>query len=80
MLDPAPELPDDTPIQMVRFSTIIRNALISAGFKTIGDIRAMPNDKLRSKRRIGSGTLVYLRRTLGSTTRPQKIHKLTPPG
>jgi hypothetical protein len=83
MLDPVPQLPDDTPIQMVRLSTVIRNALVSAGFKTIGDIRAMPDGKLRSKRRIGAGTFAYLRRTLGSKApadRTQKIHKLRPPG
>jgi hypothetical protein len=32
MLYPALELPDDTPIENVRFSTRIRNALITAGF------------------------------------------------
>src|SRR6266850_3986475 len=39
MLYPAPELPDDTPIENVRFSTRVRNALITAGLKTVGEIR-----------------------------------------
>src|SRR5882724_7140309 len=39
MLDPAPELPDDTPIENVRFSTRVRNALTTAGLKTVGEIR-----------------------------------------
>ena len=33
MLYPAPELPDDTPIENVRFSTRIRNAGISRGME-----------------------------------------------
>jgi hypothetical protein len=39
MLYPAPELPDDTPVENVRFATRIRNALNAAGLKTIGDVR-----------------------------------------
>ena len=34
MLYPAPELPDTTPIDKVRFSTRIRNAVTAAGWKT----------------------------------------------
>jgi hypothetical protein len=33
MLYPAPELPDDTPIENVRFSTRIRNAVTAVGWK-----------------------------------------------
>src|SRR5258707_13485229 len=39
MLHPAPELPDDTPIENVRFSTRIRNALFTAGVQSVGEIR-----------------------------------------
>jgi DNA-directed RNA polymerase alpha subunit len=39
MLYPAPELPEDTPIENVRFSTRIRNARTAAGWKTVGEIR-----------------------------------------
>ena len=35
MLYPAPELPNDTPIETVRFSTRIRNAVTGAGWKWI---------------------------------------------
>jgi hypothetical protein len=35
MLYPATELPDDTPVEYVRFATRIRNALNAAGMKTI---------------------------------------------
>ena len=36
MLYPAPELPDDTPVENVRLATRIRKALHAAGMKTIG--------------------------------------------
>jgi CspA family cold shock protein len=37
--DPTPELQDDTPIDNVRLSTRIRNALNYAGLKTVGEVR-----------------------------------------
>ena len=65
MFDAVPNLPDETLIETVRFPTILRNALISAGFKTIGEIRAQPDDELGRITRIGKESLKYLRRTLG---------------
>ena len=65
MLYPAPELPDDTPIQNVRFSTRIRNALNAAGMKTIGDVREVSDAALLSLPDFGSGSLSYLREALG---------------
>jgi hypothetical protein len=38
-LNPTPELPDDTPIDHVRFATRIRNVLNAAGIKTVGGVR-----------------------------------------
>src|SRR6202043_2863127 len=46
MLYPAPELPDDTPVENVRFATRIRNALNAAGMKTIGEVRETSDDRL----------------------------------
>ena len=66
MLDPTPNLPDDTLIEIVRFSPIIRKSLYTAGLKTIGEIRAMSDDKLRTMRGIGTGSLAYLRKTIGT--------------
>jgi hypothetical protein len=44
LLDPTPELPDETPIDRVRFPTRIYNLLVAADVKTIGEIRdPMPN-------------------------------------
>src|SRR5436190_1582976 len=39
MINPVPELPDDTPLDKVRFSTRIRNAVTEAGWRTVGEIR-----------------------------------------
>ena len=65
MFDPVPNLSDETLIETVRFPTILRNALMTAGFKTIGEIRAKPDDELGRITRIGKESLSYLRRTLG---------------
>ena len=66
MLYPAPELPDDTPIENVRFSTRIRNALNAAGMKTIGEVRETSDDNLLSLQDLGSSSISYLRKTLGA--------------
>jgi hypothetical protein len=65
MFDPAPNLPDDTLIEMVRFSPLIRKSLNAAGLKAIGEIRAMPDDKLQRMRGVGNGSLAHLRKTIG---------------
>ena len=65
MLYPAPELPDDTPIENVRFSTRVRNALTTAGLKTVGEIREASDAMLLSLQDLGKGSVVHLRETLG---------------
>jgi hypothetical protein len=65
MLYPAPELPDHTPVENVRFATRIRNALNAAGMKTIGEVRETSDDRLLSLPDLGSGSIAYLRETLG---------------
>jgi DNA-directed RNA polymerase alpha subunit len=62
---PAPELPDTTPIDRVRFSTRTRNALIAAGWETVGDIREASDATLLSCRDLGKGSVAHLRETLG---------------
>ena len=44
MFDPAPDLPDDTLIEMVHFPRLITRSLSKAGLKTIGQIRGMSDD------------------------------------
>jgi Bacterial RNA polymerase, alpha chain C terminal domain len=65
MLYPAPELPDDTLIGKVRFSTRIRNALNAAGMKTIGEVREASDEVLLSLPDFGRGSIAHLRQTLG---------------
>jgi len=65
MLYPAPELPDDTPIENVRFSTRIRNTLITAGLKNVGEIREASDAMLLSLQDLGKGSVAHLRETLG---------------
>ena len=38
LLYPAPELPDDIPLETSDFSTRVRNALTTGGLKTVGEI------------------------------------------
>src|SRR5216684_8874033 len=65
MLYPAPELPDDTPIENVRFSTRVRNALTTAGLKTVGEIREASDAMLLNLQDLGKGSVAHLRETLG---------------
>ena len=65
MLYPTPELPDDTLIENVRFSTRVRNALNAAGMRTIGEVRETSDDNLLSLPDLGPGSIAYLRETLG---------------
>jgi DNA-directed RNA polymerase alpha subunit len=65
MLYPAPELPDTTPINSVRFSTRIRNAVTTAGWKTVGEIREASDVTLLSLQDLGPGSVAHLRETLG---------------
>src|SRR5712672_995151 len=65
MLYPAPELPDDTPIENVRFSTRVRNALTAMGWKTVGEIREASDATLLGLQDLGPGSVTSLRETLG---------------
>jgi DNA-directed RNA polymerase alpha subunit len=65
MLYPAPSLPDDTPIENVRFSTRVRNALTTAGVKSVGEIREASDALLLSLQNLGRGSVAHLRETLG---------------
>jgi DNA-directed RNA polymerase alpha subunit len=64
-LYPTAELPDDTPIDHVRFATRIRNALNAAGIKTVGEVRKTSDKTLLSLQDLGQGSVTHLRETLG---------------
>jgi DNA-directed RNA polymerase alpha subunit len=65
ILYPAPELPDDTLINKVRFSTRIRNAVTEAGWKTVGEIREASDATLLGLPDLGKGSVAHIRETLG---------------
>jgi DNA-directed RNA polymerase alpha subunit len=65
MLYPAPELPDETSLENVRFVTRIRNALNVGGMKTIGEVRGASDAALLSLPDFGSSSLSFLRGALG---------------
>ena len=65
MIAPAPELPDDTPIERVLFSTRIQNALKAAELKTVGEVREVSDETLISLADFGKGSLSELRKKLG---------------
>ena len=64
-LYPAKGISNNTPIENVQFSTRIRNALTTAGVKTIGEIREASDASLLSLQDLGPGSLAYLREKLG---------------
>ena len=65
ILDPTPELPDDTPISDVGFPSRIRNVLAAAGLKTVGEVRETSDEILMSFQDLGKGSVAHLRETLG---------------
>jgi DNA-directed RNA polymerase alpha subunit len=65
VLYPARGLPDETPIDNVRFSRRIMNALNAAGVKTVGEIRQASDATLLSFQDLGAGSIARLRETLG---------------
>ena len=65
MLYPAPELPDDTLVENVRFSTRIWNALSAGNLKTVGEIREASDATLLSLQNLGRSSVTHLRETLG---------------
>jgi DNA-directed RNA polymerase alpha subunit len=65
ILEPTPELPDDTLIGDVEFSTRIRTVLASAGLKTVGQVRETSDEVLLSFQDFGKASVAYLRETLG---------------
>jgi DNA-directed RNA polymerase alpha subunit len=65
LVDPTPELPDDTLIENVRFATRIRNVLAAAGLETVGEVRETDDEILLSFQDLGKASVAHLRETLG---------------
>ena len=64
-LDPMPELPDNTPLDRVRFPARIHKVLEAGGFKTLGEIREASDETLLNLQGLGPGSISDLRATLG---------------
>jgi DNA-directed RNA polymerase alpha subunit len=65
MLEPTPELPDDTPISGVEFPARIRTVLAIAGIETVGEVRETSDEILLSFQDFGKASVTRLRETLG---------------
>jgi DNA-directed RNA polymerase alpha subunit len=65
LVDPRPELPDDTPIDSVRLPARIHNVLAAAGLKTVGEIREISDETLLSFQDLGQGSVDHLRKSFG---------------
>ena len=65
LLDPTPELPDDTLISRVQFPTRIQNVLSGAGLRTVGQVREASDKMLLSLPDLGQGSVTHLREALG---------------
>jgi DNA-directed RNA polymerase alpha subunit len=65
MLNPTPELPDDTLISLIDFPARILNVLAAAGLKTVGEVREASDATLVSLPDLGRRSVAHLRETLG---------------
>lgn len=65
LADPNPNLPDDALIEIVRFPTVLRSALMSSGLKTIGEVRATSDADLLRISDLGNESVRYLRKMVG---------------
>jgi DNA-directed RNA polymerase alpha subunit len=69
LVDPTPDLPDDTLIDRVRFSTRIHNVLAAAGLTTVGEVRETADKTLLSFQDLGPDSVTHIRETLGLPSR-----------
>jgi hypothetical protein len=58
-------LPDDASIDDSGLPTIVKNALLAAGLKTVGQVRETPDKVILRQRRIAKGRLRLVRNILG---------------
>lgn len=65
MLEPRPDLPDNTSVDDVDLPTRIRNVFSYQRIKTIGEVRELPDSHLLSFYDLGAKSVSYLRLKLG---------------
>jgi len=61
MLDPTPELPDDSLISRVQFPTRIQNVLSAAGLRTVAEVREPTDEMLLGLPDLGKAGRVFTR-------------------
>ena len=64
-LMPAPELPDDTLIDLLQLPPRIKRVLLVEGLTTVGSVREASDVTLLSLQDLGPGSLSFLRTHLG---------------
>ena len=65
MLDPSPDLPDDTVLQNVNLPIRVRNALLAGGLRTVGEVRETSSSDLLTFQNVGLRTIAVIRELLG---------------
>jgi hypothetical protein len=65
MIDPSPELPDESSIANVELPPKVQQALIAAGLRTVGEVREAPDATILQIQDLDETSLVLLRKTLG---------------
>jgi DNA-directed RNA polymerase alpha subunit len=69
LIVPTPDLPDEMPIEKLRFTTRVQRALSVEGVKTVGEIREKSDQELLSFQNLGRRSVAYLRVALGQAIR-----------
>lgn len=64
-IEPSPELSDDAAISEVRFPARIRNGLLAAGIKTVGEAREISDRALLALPDFGTTSVAQLREMIG---------------
>jgi DNA-directed RNA polymerase alpha subunit len=60
LINPTPELPDETPIEDVQLPTRQRKALATAGLKTVGEFRETADGTLLSFHDLGPDSVTHI--------------------
>jgi hypothetical protein len=64
LLHPTPQLPDDTPVQLLRLPWDVRRKLKIAGLITVGNVREAANETMLALK-LNASVVDYIRATLG---------------
>jgi DNA-directed RNA polymerase alpha subunit len=65
MIEPSPDLPDETLLQDLNLPTRIQNALAAGGLRTVGEVRKTSSSDLRTFQGVGQNSITAIRKLLG---------------